>query len=81
MLRKMFDAFDHCPRQQHATTCNNMQQMIHKCCVLLGKKFGSFDRGFKGGFPVMAETTRNHIFSKEISQVIIAAMVLAPNFY
>ena len=22
-----------------------MQQMIHKCCVLLGKKFGSFDRG------------------------------------
>ena len=35
----------------------------------------------KGGFPVMAETTRNHIFSKEISQVIIAAMVLALNFY
>ena len=35
----------------------------------------------KGGFPVMAETTRNHIFSKEVSQVIIAAMVLAPNFY
>ena len=35
----------------------------------------------KGGFPVMAETTRNHIFSKEISQVIIAAMVLVPNFY
>ena len=34
----------------------------------------------KGGFPVMAETTRNHIFSKEISQVIIAAMVLEPNF-
>ena len=32
----------------------------------------------KGEFPVMAETTRNHIFSKEISQVIIAAMVLAP---
>ena len=22
-----------------------MQQMINKCCVLLGKKFGSFDRG------------------------------------
>ena len=34
-----------------------------------------------GGFPVMAENTRNHTFSKEISQVIIAAMVLAPNFY
>ena len=29
----------------------------------------------------MAETTRNHIFSKEISQVIIAVMILAPNFY
>ena len=47
MLSKMFDAFDHCPRQQHATTCNNMQQMIHKCCVLFGKKFGSFDRGLR----------------------------------
>ena len=35
----------------------------------------------KGGFPVMADTTRNHIFSKEINQVIIAAMILAPNFY
>ena len=35
----------------------------------------------KGGFPVMTEITRNHIFSKEISQVIIAAMVLVPNFY
>ena len=23
-----------------------MQQMIHKCCVLLGKTFESFDRGF-----------------------------------
>ena len=39
------------------------------------------DLDIKAGFPVMAETTRNHIFSKEISQVIIAAMVLAPNFY
>ena len=39
------------------------------------------DTRHKGGFPVMAETTRNHIFSKETSQVIIAAMVLAPNFY
>ena len=28
------------------TTCNIMQQMINKCCVLLGKNFGSFDRGF-----------------------------------
>ena len=27
----------------------------------------------------MTETTRNHIFSKEISKVIIAAMGLAPN--
>ena len=24
---------------------NNMQQITKKCCVLLGKKFGSFDRG------------------------------------
>ena len=41
----------------------------------------NLDLTLKGGFPFMAETTRNHIFSKEISQVIIAAMVLAPNFY
>ena len=34
----------------------------------------------KGGFLVMEEPTRNHIFSKEINQVIIVAMVLAPNF-
>ena len=24
-----------------------MQQMINKSCVLLGKKFGSFDRGLR----------------------------------
>ena len=24
-----------------------MQQMIHECCMLLGKKFGSFDRGLR----------------------------------
>ena len=41
----------------------------------------SFFSELKGGFPVIAETTRNHAFSKEISQVILAAMVLAPNFY
>ena len=35
----------------------------------------------KGGFPVIAETTCNQSFSKEISQVIFAAMGLAPNFY
>ena len=34
-----------------------------------------------GGFPVIAETTRNHTFSKEISQVMLAAMVLVPDFY
>ena len=28
----------------------------------------------------MAETARNHIFSKEISQVIIAAMVFGAKF-
>ena len=35
----------------------------------------------KGGFRVIAETTRNHIFSKENSQVMLAAMVLVPDFY
>ena len=35
----------------------------------------------KGGFPVIAKPTCNHIFSKEISQVILATMVLAPSFY
>ena len=41
----------------------------------------NFDTHIKGGFPVIAETTRNHTFSKEISQVVLAAMILAPNFY
>ena len=36
---------------------------------------------FKGGFPVIAETTRSHIFSIEVNQVILAAIVLAPNLY
>ena len=27
-----------------------MQQMINKCCVSLGKKFGSFDWGLRGVF-------------------------------
>ena len=35
----------------------------------------------KGGFRVIAKTARNHIFSKEISQVMLTAMVLAPDFY
>ena len=49
----------------------------------VGSKKGSCPRTIvtKGGFPVIAETTRNHIFSKEISQVILAATVLAPIFY
>ena len=34
----------------------------------------------EGGFPVIAETTRNHTFSKEISQVMLEAMVSAPDF-
>ena len=34
-----------------------------------------------GGFPVTAETIRDHIFSKEISQMILAGMVLVPSFY
>ena len=36
-----------------------MQQMINKCCVLLGKKFGSFDRGLRTNiFP--AENNKIH---------------------
>ena len=31
MLGKMFN-------MSERTTCSNMQQMINKCCVLLGKK-------------------------------------------
>ena len=34
----------------------------------------------KGGFVVFAETIRGHTFQTEISEVILAAMVLAPNF-
>ena len=34
----------------------------------------------EGGFPVIAETTRNRTFSKEINQVILATMVLTPSF-
>ena len=36
-----------------------------------------FLRKTEGGFPVIAETTSN----QEISQVMLAAMVLALNFY
>ena len=28
MLGKMFYAFDHCPSEQHATTCNINKQML-----------------------------------------------------
>ena len=34
----------------------------------------------KGGFPVIAETNGSNILSKEVSQVILAVMVLVPNF-
>ena len=33
-----------------------------------------------GGHPIIGKTSRNHNFSTEISQVILATMVLAPNF-
>ena len=73
---------------------DNLQQYSRRNCLLFHEITESSDEDTdqlvidqcnekaqsKGGFPVMAETTRNHIFSKEISQVIIAAMVLAPNF-
>ena len=57
------------------------QHVQHKTSQIL-LIFIDFDRVLttKGGFPVIAETTRNHTFSKEISQVILAAMVLVPNF-
>ena len=51
------------------------------------KNFNTSDTSFtlgephKGGFRVIAETTRNHILSKEISQVMLAAMVFVPDFY
>ena len=45
------------------------------------KSFQLVPVDFKGEFPVTAETTRNHIFLTGISQAILAAMVLAPNFY
>ena len=37
MFGKMFGAFGQ---------KNNMQRMVNKFCVLLGKKLGWFDRGF-----------------------------------
>ena len=49
------------------TTCNNMQQMIHKCWVLLSKKFGSFDRGFIGG--MLQRTINLYISSFAITRV------------
>ena len=35
----------------------------------------------KVSFPVIAENTRSHVSSMEIGQVILTAMVLAPNFF
>ena len=34
----------------------------------------------KGGFPVIAENIRSHVFSTEICRVILADMVLTPDF-
>ena len=44
MFGKMFSEVEH-PFER--TTCNNMQQMINKCCVSLGEKFRLLDWGFK----------------------------------
>ena len=35
----------------------------------------------KAGFPVIAENTRSYVFSIEILQVILTAMVLVPSFF
>ena len=35
---------------------------------------------FEGEFPLIAETTRIHIFSIRISQVILGAMILTQKF-
>ena len=53
-------------RQQSLAKCsarlttpheNNIQQMVTKCCVLLGGKFGSFDRGFNTVMSCIQEAT------------------------
>ena len=41
----------------------------------------SFGLLSKGGLPLIAETTRRHVFSTEISEVILSVMVFVPNFY
>ena len=61
----LFTSFDHSShsvklvRQRSLAKClahlstpheNNMQQMVTKCCVLLGEKFGSFDWALWYGF-------------------------------
>ena len=63
---------------KHLRLTTYVGEKVFKVQSLLGKMLVSKHYKTNGGFPVMAETTRNHIFSKEISQVIIAAMVLAP---
>ena len=55
--------------------------ITNKRLVLLLPIGSDYVEMIKGGFPVIAETTLNHIFSKEISQVMLAATGLAPNFY
>ena len=70
----------HCYKLTVLTTQNNLK-IINNIPSTVINYICRMAEWSKGGFPVMAETTCNHIFSKEISQVIIAAMVLAPNFY
>ena len=35
----------------------------------------------EGELPVMSENTRSHIFPMKVSYVILAGMVLMPNFF
>ena len=66
-----------------------MQQMMHKCCVLLGKKFGSFDRGFVAGYSLLGLVWYIQgaygCFEIEISESVFSEMhslseVLGQNF-
>ena len=80
---KIAERSDGCSGETLLAPCTRKKKLQRKMTndyywIGVQENIGMFS---KGGFPVMAETTRNHIFSKEISQVIIAAMVLAPNFY
>ena len=54
---------------------NNMQQMVAKCCVLLGEKFGSFDRGLMNWLTTLCHSTVSYSFygfSDQVTKLLIA---------